>query len=87
MASLARVQLELPEEQLKDLERLQEELGIRTKKELLNAALGLLEWNVRQKRQGRVIMSVNHEEKSYRELSFPPLDRIKPDPPAAARAA
>lgn len=79
MANLTRFQVELPEDQLKDLERLQGELGFRTKKELLNAALGLLEWHVRQRHQGRVIMSVNHNEKSYRELSFPALDRIKPD--------
>lgn len=79
MADLARIQVELPEDQLKELERLQGDLGLRTKKELLNAALGLLEWYVRQRRQGRVIVSVNHDEKTYRELSFPPLDRIKPD--------
>ncbi len=79
MANLTRFQVELPEDQLKELESLQEELGLRTKKELLNAALGLLEWHVRQRRQGRVIMSVNHTEKSYRELSFPLFDRIKSD--------
>lgn len=79
MADLARIQVELPEDQLKELERLQGDLGLRTKKELLNAALGLLEWYVRQRRQGRVIVSVNHDEKTYRELCFPPLDRIRPD--------
>lgn len=86
MANLARIQLEIPADQLKELESLQELLGIRTKKELINAAIGLLEWNVRQKRQGRVIMSVNHDEKSYRELSFPPLDRVKADPLDTAAA-
>lgn len=78
MANLTRFQVELPEDQLKELESLQEDLGLRTKKELLNAAFGLLEWHVRQRRQGRVIMSFDHEQRSYRELSYPPLDRIKP---------
>lgn len=72
---MTRIQLELPEERLSELERLMEQTGITTKKDLLNSALTLFEWAVRERQAGRTIASVDEQNQRYKELVMTSLER------------
>ena len=72
-----KLQVELNMEQLAGLNELQDAGGLRTKKELLDNALTLLKWAVRQKRQGHLIISMNPETGAVRELEVPYLERVR----------
>lgn len=69
----ARVQFELPEAKIKELETLMKEAGIRTKKDLFNNALSLLEWAIKEKREGRIIASIDEKNQKYKEVIMPLL--------------
>ena len=68
-----RLQFEIDEDALQELDQLQRLGSLRTKKDLLNNAITLLQWAVRQRTAGRAIMSVG-EDGSQRELEMPFLE-------------
>ena len=70
-----RLQFEIEEDALRDIELLQELGGLRTKKDLLNNALTLLQWAVRQRTSGRAILSVGPDG-TERELEMPYLEAV-----------
>lgn len=72
-AKVQRVQFDVPEDRLAELQELMKSCGIETRKDLFNNALTLLEWAVRESSRGRAIASVSDDEKSYRELHMPIL--------------
>ena len=72
-AKVQRVQFDVPEDRLAELQELMKSCGIETRKDLFNNALTLLEWAVRESARGRTIASVSDDEKSYRELQMPIL--------------
>ncbi len=74
--ALTRIQLELPEDKVKQLEALMEEAGLKTKKDFINNALTLLEWAMREVKAGRVIASVDEREKRYKEILLPALENV-----------
>ena len=78
--STVRIQIDLAETRVRELEELMRVCDIATKKELFNNALTLLEWAVREVRKGNSIASVNEEEERYRHLEMPVLSN------AAARS-
>lgn len=72
MSLTARLQAELDHHMMKLLEVLQWLGGLKTKRELLNNALTLLKWAVKERMKGNVICSYNertHERKEL-EMSF-----------------
>ena len=73
MSKTTRIQFELSEDKLKELEALMETSGIRTKKELFNSALTLFGWALYERKAGRVIASMDEEEGKYKELLMPAL--------------
>jgi len=73
---MTRIQFELSEDRNKELEALMEKTGIRTKKDLFNNALTLLEWAVKEKRSGRIIASVDEREKKFKEIVMPALENV-----------
>lgn len=73
--SVTRLQFEIDEEWVRELEELMRLGGIRTKKELLNNALTLLRWAAKQKLNGRTLVSVG-EDGSERELEIPYLEAV-----------
>lgn len=77
--NVTRIQFDLPDSKVEELDKLMLAAGIKTRRELFNNALSLLEWALRQRKEGRVIASINEESKSYRELSTPILDSAVPD--------
>lgn len=70
---MTRIQFELSEERLNELESLMEETGVRTKKDLFNNALTLLEWAIAERKAGRIIASVDEKENKYKEIVMPVL--------------
>lgn len=70
-----RLQIEIDEAQMKELEKLAELSGVRTKKDLLNNALTLLKWAARQRMQGYAIQAV-HADGIVKELEMPLLDTL-----------
>ena len=73
MTGITRFQVEVTDEQNRLLERLIEDVGLRSKRELFNNALSLLYWAVERSKEGRLIASVAPDEKSMRELELPAL--------------
>lgn len=72
-----KLQVELNQNQLDALNELQDAGGLRTKKELLDNALTLLKWAVRQKREGNLIVSMNAATGGIRELQLPYLEAVR----------
>ena len=72
-----RIQLELPEEDVREIKALMDDAHIETYKELFSNALTLLYWAVEQVRQGRTIASINEADGKYKELAMPILQSIK----------
>jgi hypothetical protein len=74
-----RLQIDLDESRMKELETLMGEGGVKTKKELFNAALTLLRWAMKERKAGRIIASVDEEKETIKELEMPILSEVKPN--------
>ena len=72
---MTRIQLELREERLQELEELMRQTGTNTKKDLLNDALTLFEWAVNERKSNRTIASVDEGRQRYKEVVMPSLER------------
>ena len=72
---MARFQLDIPEPRLREIETLMQETGTGTKKELVNNAITLLQWAVRQRQRGRMVCAVDEATDRLTELGMPILDR------------
>jgi hypothetical protein len=72
-----RLQIDLDEGQMKELEQMMEEGKVRTKKDLFNAALTLLRWAMKERRAGKVIASVDEKRDTYKELEMPVLSEVR----------
>jgi len=71
-----RIQFELDGDRNKDLERLMEEVGVRTRKEFFNYALSLLKWAIEERRRGRRIASIDSENGRIKELEMPIFSNV-----------
>ncbi len=74
---MARLQFEIPEEQLSSLAELMRQLGVRNRSELFHYAITLLRWTVRQHLNGRSITSVDASNNTYRELEMPIFENLR----------
>jgi hypothetical protein len=68
---ILRIQLDLPEEKVAELDQLMKEISISTRKDLFNIALSVLNWVVNETKEERIVASVNKERDSYKELRLP----------------
>jgi metal-responsive CopG/Arc/MetJ family transcriptional regulator len=73
---MVRIQLDLPDDQVAELDKLMEETRLTTRKDLFNNALTLFLWAVKAKKAGRIIASVD-EDHRIRELVMPSIENIK----------
>jgi metal-responsive CopG/Arc/MetJ family transcriptional regulator len=73
---MVRIQLDLPDEQVKELDELMRETNIVTRKDLFNNALTLFQWAVKAKRAGRIIASIDEQNKTSKELVMPALENV-----------
>ncbi|MFA5133850.1 MAG: hypothetical protein WC459_03560 [Patescibacteria group bacterium] len=64
---------------LEELKVLSKDLGLNTLKSLVNTALSLFAWAVEERKQGRIIVSLDTKENTIKELHIPCLLNIKPD--------
>ena len=75
---MVRIQLDLPDDQVAELDKLMEETRLSTRKDLFNNALTLFMWAVKARRAGRIIASVD-ERQNIRELVMPSIENITPE--------
>ena len=73
---MVRIQLELPDEQVAELDELMRETRMRTRKDLFNNALTLFGWAVKEKKAGRLIASVDESQEVIKELLMPALQQV-----------
>jgi hypothetical protein len=71
-----RVQLELPETTVSKLRSLMNEVGLKTYSEIFGYALTGLDWMVRERRAGRMIVSTDQGFRQVKELSMPIFDAL-----------
>jgi metal-responsive CopG/Arc/MetJ family transcriptional regulator len=74
---MVRIQLDMPDERVKELDALMETTGASTRKELFNNALTLFEWAVKEKKHGRMIASVDEQANHMKELLMPALESVR----------
>ena len=84
--AMTRIQIELAEERVKELNDLMARCGLATKKDLFNNAMSILEWAVEEVGAGKVIAAVNRAEQRYEVLRMPVLDAAAKRAPRAAVA-
>jgi len=68
-----RIELGFDEKGMELVEELKLLTGIKTYKELFNNTNTLLDWAVIQTIQGRLVTSLNEQEKNYKQLVMPSL--------------
>ncbi len=73
MPKMIRIQFELPEDKLDDLEKLMNESAITTKKDLLNNAVTLFDWAISERKKGNIIASIDERTGRTKELIMPAL--------------
>ena len=86
MAKTSRIQVELSDQRLIELESLMHVCGFETKKDFFNHAISLLRWVVKQTQSGGAILSQNSGTGATVELSTPFLDHILDHAPAMGAA-
>jgi hypothetical protein len=74
---LKRLQLEMTEDRLKYFDKLVVECGLRTRKDLFDNAMTLLDWALEEIRSGNKIACVNQEDKRMELLRMPIFDHVK----------
>ncbi len=85
-----RFQIEISKDEAREWDELMKKAsGIRTKKDLINNALTLLEWAINERRAGRTIASVDEKEMKFKEIVMPifPSTQSTKAQPAEALAA
>lgn len=75
--TMVRVQLDLPENRVRELEELMREVGVTTRKEFFNHALSLFRWAIKEMQDGRVIASVDTTTERYKEMVMPLTINVK----------
>lgn len=71
-----RTQLEMSREKVAELEAMMTETELKTKKELFNYALTLLKWAIKERREGRIIASIDEPANKIKELDMPILEVV-----------
>jgi hypothetical protein len=82
---MIRIQLDLPDDQVRELDQLMTEANIATRKDLFNNALTLFQWAAKAKRAGRIVASVDEQNGTAKELVMPALENISAGRPALKR--
>ena len=73
---MVRIQLDLPDDQVSELDELMKETNIVTRKELFNNALTLFQWAARAKRSGSIIAALDETTGTAKELVMPALESV-----------
>lgn len=76
MADMKRVQLDLPELTVDDLDNMKDESGQSSRAAVIRESLYAYKWMIRQKKSGRRIVSLGSDG-NEREFCMPSLEAIK----------
>jgi metal-responsive CopG/Arc/MetJ family transcriptional regulator len=79
---MTRIQLDMKDDLVKELDELMNETNIATRKELINNALTIFQWAVKVKRSGRIVASLDEESGAAKELVMPALENVRASEPA-----
>lgn len=71
-----RLNFEFSEQRVGDIRKLLKETDTETMKDLVNNAFTILEWAVDETKAGNEIAAINEDEKVYRVLVTPILQRV-----------
>ena len=74
---MVRIQLDIPDERVAQLDAMMKETGITTRKELFNNALTLFEWAVTEKKLGHDIAAVDEDDKKLKHILMPTLEAVE----------
>ena len=72
----ARFNLEFPDDYKQIIRDLMTSTGLATQKDVFENSLALFGWAVREVARGRVIASLNQEDKTYNEIHMPSLMKV-----------
>ncbi len=73
---MVRIQLDLPDEQVAELDERMAETKLRTRKDFFNNALTLFDWAIKQKKAGRTIAAIDESQEIVKELLMPALENV-----------
>jgi hypothetical protein len=79
--------LEPSAERVIELDQLMAECGIHTRVELINTALNVLEWAIEERKNGRIIASVDEANMRFKELMIPAFSAVRAAQRRAVAAA
>jgi hypothetical protein len=68
---MKRIQFLMDEDLVRELDKLVEKNGLKTRTQLLNVALTLYDWAVRERESGNIIASLNERTERYKEIELP----------------
>lgn len=68
---MKRIQFLMDDDLVRELDHLVEKNGLKTRTQLLNVALTLYDWAVRERESGNIIASVNERTERYKEIELP----------------
>jgi hypothetical protein len=71
-----RLNFEISDERAQEIKDLQTETGTESMKELFNNAFSLLEWTVKEVKNGHEIAAINRADQVYRVFITPLLERV-----------
>lgn len=74
--NVTRFQVELPPERVQLVDEMVRRGGFGSRKELVNNALSLLQWVMKEAERGRAIASVDEAADRYTELHMPFLSQV-----------
>lgn len=66
------------EKKLGEIDALIAKCGMQTREELVNSAITLFAWAIRQRERGRAIASVDEAQGVYQEVQMPALEAVAP---------
>lgn len=72
-----RVQFDISDNRVDDLNALQEKTQVTTRKDVFENAVAIFEWAVKQRAKGRLIGAYCEKTKEFFEITMPALENVK----------
>jgi hypothetical protein len=76
VGKIVKIQFDMPEDKFNYIKKLAESNGVMSRKELFNSALAILEWAILERKEGRIVASIDRNEKKIREIVMPILSGV-----------
>jgi hypothetical protein len=80
----SRIQFDMDDAFVEDITRKMELTGITSRKQYFEYSLALFDWALRQSTSGKLITALDEVNNSYKEISMPPLERVRKNNNAGA---